>query len=273
MSRMSKKKLQSYLESLYDTFNQREFVSPDPLQFLYDYPDPADREIVALVCATLAYGRVAQILRSLEAVLERLGPRPADCISRSTPKQLERLFAGIKHRFTTGEEIGRLLAGSKKIIKKHGSLGLCLQKHIAGGDATILPALELFTRELRAASGDLAPYTLASPGRGSACKRLNLLLRWMVRSDAVDPGGWDAVPSRLLVIPLDTHMDSIGRSLSFTERRQADLKTALEITAGFREIAPDDPVRYDFALTRFGIRGELDMDRLTKVLHGKVKKI
>lgn len=269
---MKAKRLHTYLESLYATFNRREFVSPDPLQFLYGYPDAADREMVALVCATLAYGRVAQILRSLEAVLARLGPCPADCIARSTPKQLERLFAGIKHRFTTGEEIGRLLAGAKKVLKKHGSLGLCLQKHITAGDITILPALEQFTRELREASGGLHLYTLASPGRGSACKRLNLLLRWMVRSDDVDPGGWDAVPSRLLVIPLDTHMDSIGRALGFTCRRQADLKTALEITAGFRSIAPDDPVRYDFALTRFGIRGELDIGQVTGALQGLCRK-
>jgi len=269
---MTAKRLHTYLESLYTTFNRREFVSPDPLQFLYDYPAAADREIAALICATLAYGRVAQILRSLEVVLARLGPHPADCIARSTPRQLERLLAGFKHRFTTGEEIGRLLRGAKKTIQKHGSLGACLQKKIASGDATILPALELFTRELRESSGSLDLYTLASPGRGSACKRLNLLLRWMVRSDDVDPGGWHGISPQLLVIPLDTHMDAIGRALGFTCRRQADLKTALEITEGFRKISPADPVRYDFALTRFGIRSELEIAHVTGALGDLCRK-
>jgi len=270
--RMTAKRLHTYLESLYDTFNRREFVSPDPLQFLYSYPDPADREIAALICATLAYGRVAQIIRTLETVLGRLGPHPAELLMHSKPRELERLLAGIKHRFTTGEEIGRLLCGAQKTIKKHGSLGLCLKKHIAESDETILPALELFTRELREACGSLDLYTLASPGRGSACKRLNLLLRWMVRFDDVDPGGWNGISRRLLVIPLDTHMDAIGRSLGFTCRRQADLKTALEITEGFRKISPDDPVRYDFALTRFGIRQELEINHVTGALQDLCRK-
>ena len=262
-------RLHRYLESLYGTFNRREFVSPDPLQFLYGYPDPADREIAALVCSALAYGRVAQILRNLETVLSRLGPHPAGLVMRSRRQDLERLLAGIKHRFTTGEEIARLLGGAHNIIRKHGSLGACLRGHISRGDETILPALDLFTRELRECSAGLDPYTLASPCRGSACKRLNLMLRWMVRRDDVDPGGWEGIPARLLVIPLDTHMDSIGRALGFTCRRQPDLTTALEITAGFRKVIPKDPVRYDFALTRFGIRSDLKIEHVT----GKLKAL
>ncbi|MBW2545477.1 MAG: TIGR02757 family protein, partial [Deltaproteobacteria bacterium] len=92
------------------------------------------------------------------------------------------------------------------------------------------------------------------PAKGSACKRLNLFLRWMVRRDDVDPGGWDDIPPSKLVIPLDTHMHRICLAFGFTKRKQADMKTALEITDSFRAIVPDDPVRYDFALTRLGIR-------------------
>ncbi len=92
--------------------------------------------------------------------------------------------------------------------------------------------------DLQAASGGLDLYTLPSPARGSACKRLNLLLRWMVRRDDVDPGGWSGISPSLLIIPLDTHMDAIGRSLGFTCRKQPDLKAALEITDGFRKALP-----------------------------------
>jgi uncharacterized protein (TIGR02757 family) len=263
------KRLRAYLESLYETFNRREFVSPDPLQFLYRYADPADREIAALVCATLAYGRVAQIIRSLETVLGRLGPSPAGLVMHSTPRELADLLGGIKHRFTTGPEMARLLSGARKLVKKYGSLGACLRGKITPADTTILPALGLLTAELHGACAGLHRYTLSLPQRGSACKRLNLWLRWLVRRDDVDPGGWEGISPRLLVVPLDTHMDAIGRALGFTCRRQPDLKTALEITGGFREIRPDDPVRYDFALTRFGIRAELEIGHVT----GNLRKI
>jgi uncharacterized protein (TIGR02757 family) len=93
---------------------------------------------------------------------------------------------------------------------------------------------------------------VSDPGKKSACKRLFLYLRWMIRRDAVDPGVWNQDSSRLIV-PVDTHMLKFGRILGLTERNQPDLKTALEITEGFRRISPEDPVRYDFSLTRLGI--------------------
>ncbi len=94
---------------------------------------------------------------------------------------------------------------------------------------------------------------LPSPGKGSACKRLNLFLRWMVRSDDVDPGGWSGVDAGKLIVPLDTHMHRMGLEVGLTRRKQADMQAALEVTRAFRTIAPEDPVRYDFALTRLGI--------------------
>ncbi len=102
-----------------------------------------------------------------------------------------------------------------------------------------------------------------SPEKGSACKRLNLFLRWMIRKDSVDPGGWDELPASKLIIPLDTHMYKIGKKLGFTKRKQANMKTALEITKGFAKLASKDPVKYDFALTRFGIRNDMHMKDLT----------
>jgi uncharacterized protein (TIGR02757 family) len=98
-----------------------------------------------------------------------------------------------------------------------------------------------------------------SPVGGSACKRLNLFLRWMVRQDGVDPGGWDNVPQSKLIVPVDTHMHRICLRLGLTTRKQANMATALEITEGFRALAPDDPVRYDFSLTRLGIRRDADL--------------
>jgi len=122
-----------------------------------------------------------------------------------------------------------------------------------------VPALHLFAEELRDAAGNLEGHLLPRPARGSACKRLNLFLRWMVRRDEIDPGGWDAVSPARLIVPLDTHMHRICGSLGLTKRSQADLQAALEITEAFRAFAPDDPVRYDFAISHLGIRGEGDI--------------
>ena len=254
------------LEDLYVTYNRRELVHPDPLEFLYAYDDVSDREIVALVASYLAYGRVAQILKSVRRVLERM-PAPAEFVRGASPETLRSTLAGFKHRFTTGETLAALLSGARCAIERHGSLGACFGAGLSGRDETVLPALTAFVGQLNSGApchsakheaGHKPP--LPSPAEGSACKRLNLFLRWMVRRDAVDPGGWDHVPPSKLIVPLDTHMLRIGRALRLTQRSQADIRTAQEVTAAFRAFAPDDPVRYDFALTRLGIRHDADLD-------------
>jgi len=248
-----------FLEKTYKKYNRRVFVSPDPLQFLYDYDDIRDREIVGLIASTLAYGRVRQILQSIEKILERLGPSPSGFLKKNSLRSMEKIFSNFKHRFTTGEELSLLLIAVKRIIQQHGSLHQCFRSNIAEKDHTVIPALTAFVDAIRSQMCGLESHVLPSPGKGSACKRLNLFLRWMVRQDRVDPGGWDDIPSSKLVIPLDTHMYRIGCALGFTNRKQPNLKTALEITTGFRKFSPEDPVRYDFVLSRFGIREDLDI--------------
>ncbi|MCK4719805.1 DUF2400 family protein, partial [bacterium] len=112
--------------------------------------------------------------------------------------------------------------------------------------------------EVSIESGRKFPHLLPDPGKGSACKRMNLYLRWMVREDDVDPGGWGKVSRSRLLVPLDIHMFRICSMLNLTCRKQANLLTVMEITNAFREINPDDPVKYDFAITRLGIRDELN---------------
>ncbi|MEI6125172.1 MAG: TIGR02757 family protein [Pseudomonadota bacterium] len=264
---MLSKKIHTYLEDVYVKYNRRHYVSPDPLQFLYGYEDMQDREIVALIASALAYGRVAQILKSLSIILKRLGPSPSYFITTSSPAMICKTFADFKHRFTSGNELSLLLIAIKRSIKKYGSLQDCFLSGRGVHDDTVVPALNAFVEKLTGSAAGLGSYTLPLPSRGSACKRLNLFLRWMIRCDAVDPGGWDCVPASKLVIPLDTHMFKIGRALGFTGRKQADLKAALEITEGFRRLSPHDPVRYDFALTRFGIRRDFDMQDFFTSIH------
>ena len=116
-------------------------------------------------------------------------------------------------------------------------------------------------------------FLLPSPADGSACKRLFLYIKWMSRRDAVDPGGWAGVPPSSLMMPVDTHIFRIGRTLGFTSRSQADLRACREITQAFARICPEDPTKYDFCLSRFGIRSDLKMENLlatcaTAVHHG-----
>lgn len=245
------------LDSLYNLHNHRTFVSPDPLQFLYDYPDPSDREVVGIIASALAYGRVSGILKSVSTVLGKLG-KPTEKICSSTQSHLRVILKGFKHRFTTGEELACMLHGVGKVIKRFGSIENCFMSGMSPDDENIIPGLTALVHEISIESGRKFPHLLPDPTKGSACKRMNLYLRWMVREDDVDPGGWEKVSRSQLLVPLDIHMFRICTMLGLTCRKQANLRTVMEITNAFREINPDDPVRYDFAITRLGIRDELN---------------
>jgi uncharacterized protein (TIGR02757 family) len=154
--------------------------------------------------------------------------------------------------------------GVRGCLLGHGSLNRAFASGFSPEDPTVLPALSAFIRQLRR-HGETG-YLTADPCLNSACKRNHLFLRWMVRQDAVDPGGWTGIPASRLLVPLDTHMHAVGLMLGFTRRRQADLRTVLEVTDGFRRLCPEDPVRWDFCLTRFGIRKEMDPGDLRSML-------
>lgn len=243
------------LETLYRKYNRRRFVHPDPLECIYAYRRVQDREIAAFVASALAYGNVRQILNSVNAVLEKMGPSPRDYLECSDPAGLRADFAGFVHRFATGGHVAAMLAGIRAVLDEYGSLQEAFAAGVCRQDATYAPALSGFASRIRRHAPKDPGHLLACPEKGSACKRLFLFLRWMVRRDDVDPGGWDKMSAAKLVVPLDVHMYRACFGLGLTRRRQADMKTALEVTAGFARLAPDDPVRYDFVLTRPGIRG------------------
>jgi uncharacterized protein (TIGR02757 family) len=253
--------LKQHLENLYRQCNNREYVHPDPLEFLYRYRSTRDREIVGLIASSLAYGRVAQILKSVGKVLDIIGEYPYLSLRDSTYISLRSKLKGFKHRFADGNQTAALLYSIKTVIEKSGSLNACFLEGMSEGDENVIPGMTNFVNHLT--HGKRNPgHLLALPEKGSACKRMNLFLRWMVRKDDVDPGGWEGIHPSKLIVPLDIHMHKIGLGLKLTSRRQASIATALEITSGFRKLSPDDPVKYDFALTRLGIRADMDMDDL-----------
>lgn len=246
--------LREKLDSLYTKYNKFELIHPDPLEFIYDYKLPEDQEIVALIASSLAYGRVTQILVSVKKVLSVLGAHPKQSLLNANLDEIGLELGLFKHRFTTGQEIYLLLKGIKAVLLKYGSLKACFCKE----DSNYLDRVSKFVSELNFFFDHKKSYLIPSPEDGSACKRLMLFLKWMIRKDEVDPGPWaDTNLNRDLIIPLDTHMYYISKELKFTKRKSADLKTAIEITGNFKNLNSDDPAKYDFTLTRFGIRNDM----------------
>lgn len=256
------KALKTRLDDVHHRWNRREYVSPDPLETLYDYSDPLDREVVGMVASGLAYGRVAQILISVRRVLGVMGPSPRRWLLLREPAEIEAACKGFVHRFTKDTHMAALLIGIREALLAHGSLKACFLNGYNPKDETLLPALSAYAKAIKG-DRDLPGHLLSDPGGKSACKKANLFLRWMVRHDEVDPGGWhEAVPASKLIVPIDTHMHKIALALGLTTRKAADLKTAVEVTRHLARLCPEDPTRYDFSLTRFGIRGELDIAEL-----------
>jgi len=252
-SRGSRAAVRDALEGLYARYNDRRYISSDPLEFVYRYERSEDREIAGLVASSLAFGAVPQIRASVARALEVLGNAPAEYCRGASPGALISAFRGFKHRWITGDDMASLLFGAGRASREHGSLGALFTSMLEERDTDAVPATARFVAVLRGKSEGFRACLLPSPESGSACKRLNLFLRWMVRRDAVDPGLWSGVPPSMLLVPLDTHMYRISMRLGLTGRKTADLAAAQEITEGFRALAPEDPVKYDFALTRLGI--------------------
>ncbi len=246
-------------EEMYSLYNRREYVNPDPLIFLYDYSELKDREIAGIIASGLAYGNVKQILKSVSKVLVVMKKSPYDYITSNTETDFENDFKGFKHRFTTDRELVLFLKGIKHVLNDYNSLYECFSNGYKESHDTIYPALIHFVSELKMHKQNKNSL-LPDPLKRSALKRLFLYLRWMIRKDEVDPGGWDNIPCSKLIIPLDTHMFNISRSINITHRKSADLTTAMEITNAFKLINDNDPVKYDFSLTRMGIHQDFNIN-------------
>ena len=247
--------LKNVLERLYARYNHRRLIAPDPLQFVYRYSDPRDIEIVALLAAALAYGRVAQIEKSVTSILNSMGKSPFQFILKFDRQKAAGL-KNFKHRFTTGAHLEDFFNLLKNVLIEFGGIEKFFVSGYHPSDHNIIPALSKFCDNLLAMSGKKSrglKYLLPNPKDGSACKRLNLFLRWMVRKDDVDPGLWKSVDKSKLIVPVDVHMGRLCKILRLYNRKTVGMASALEITESFSLIEPSDPVKYDFAISRVGI--------------------
>lgn len=251
--------LKSSLDRLVDTFDVST-LTPDPLELVLRYSDARDQEVAGLIAAAFAYGRADNVVRNAGRLLDQMGRSPFLYLHRDFEfaEALTR-FRGFSHRFHKADDAVALLEKLAFVIQEHGSLGaLFLSVHDAHDD-DIGPALSRFVEAILASPGTdpsrepALRYLLSNPKDGSACKRMNLFLRWMVRRTSPDLGLWDFVDPGQLIMPIDTHIHRITTFLGLNRRKSADWKTAREVTLRLRKFAPEDPVRYDFAICRLGI--------------------
>lgn len=250
------------LADLYHDYNRADSAS-DPVHRVRPFPDPADREIAGFCAASLAFGRVASVLNSIDTLFRIMGDRPAQFVRAFEPDQPHPELRAMVHRWTRGADLAALLWILRQMIERSGSIeGFFLEGYAPDatdvGDALDSFSTRALALDIRRAYGRVPKrpgvcYFFPRPSAGSACKRMNLFLRWMVRRDEVDLGVWSRVPPSKLIVPLDTHVIRLGRCLRLTRYMSPGWKMAADITASLRELDPEDPVRFDFSLCHVGM--------------------
>ena len=265
--------LREPFDRLYRTFDHLHSAS-DPVHIVRRYPARDDREVVGFCAAGLAFGRVASVLHSIESLLAVMGPRPAAFVRGFDPAKDGGRLAPLVHRWIRGRDLAALVLILQRMLRESGSIERFFLAGDAAGTPDIGPALDAFSTralatDVRAAYGRMPKrpgvcYFFPRPSAGSACKRLNLFLRWMVRKDVVDLGVWTGLSPSRLIVPLDTHVIRLGQCLRLTRYRSPGWKMAAEITASLRAVDPVDPVRYDFSLCHVGMMNACGFNRTQK---------
>jgi uncharacterized protein (TIGR02757 family) len=267
---MNSAALKPELDRLYQSFNYQHSAI-DPIQIVRRYTRPDDLEVVAFCAASLAFGRVASVLQSIERLVAIMGHRPAEYVRRFEPARDAAAFAGLVHRWTRERDLIALLWIIRQMLERSGSIERFFLEGYDEAAPDLAGALDDFSAramalDLKAAYGRIPKrpgvgYFFPSPSKGSACKRLNLFLRWMVRHDALDLGVWTRVSASKLVVPLDTHVIRVGRCLQLTRYTSPGWKMACDITASLTRIDPADPVRYDFSICHLGMMNACGFSR------------
>jgi uncharacterized protein (TIGR02757 family) len=254
------------LERLYREFAYGARIGRDAIQFPLRYADARDREVVALLTACLAYGRVELFGRALDLALGRMGPSPAAFVAGFDPRRSPEVFAGFRYRFNRPRDVAAFCLAAREVLDRHGTL----EKAFLAGDpdpaGPIGPALERFARafldaDLREvfAAGRVSRgyrHLFPLPSAGGPCKRLHLFLRWMVRREAPDLGLWPGIDPARLLVPVDIHVENMSRAIGLTRRRARTWRMAEEITGALRRLDARDPVKYDFALCHTRMAGD-----------------
>ncbi|OGK98242.1 MAG: TIGR02757 family protein [Candidatus Rokubacteria bacterium RIFCSPHIGHO2_12_FULL_73_22] len=258
--------LRRSLERLYREFDYAARIERDAIRFPLRYADPRDRELVALLTACLAYGRVDLFSRALERALAAMGPSPTGFVATFDPRRDGGAFAGFRYRFNRPRDLVAFCVAARDVRARWGTLEKCFVAGDGAGQGPIGPALERFARAfLEADLAEVFPrgrpsrgyrHLFPLPSAGGPCKRLHLYLRWMVRREPPDFGLWTSLAPARLLIPVDTHVENMSRAIGLTRRRARTWRMAEEITAALARVDPADPVKFDFALCHTRMSGD-----------------
>lgn len=250
------KRLKDFLDEKYRQYNTTDFIAEDPISIPHFYTRPQDIEISGFIAAVLAWGQRKTIINKCKELFSLMDDAPYEFMLHHHESDLKR-FLNFKHRTFNATDTLYFIKFFQQFYQQHSSLedaflatGFRKEAHMEAG-------LIHFHKQFFALE-DFPPRTkkhIATPDRNSACKRINMFLRWMVRSDdkGVDFGLWNNIKPSQLICPCDVHVDRVGRSLGLITRKQTDWQTAKELTANLKLLDSEDPVKYDFALFGLGV--------------------
>lgn len=248
----------AFLEAAYTRWHTLDEVARDPLSFPRRYPDPRDREVVGLLAASFAFGRVASLMAVIERLLVRLGPTPASRLEELDVQGCLAVADGLRHRFVGPVETAGLLAAIGRRLRTDGGLEPSFLRGFRSDKDTVR-GLASLAASLRSPDPGIPDpgFLVPLPGTSSPAKRLNLFLRWMVRDDGIDLGLWRDVPTDHLLVPLDVHVCRIARRMGLLRDRRSGprMEDARDLAQALKAFDPADPVRFDFALSHLGISG------------------
>lgn len=246
--------IRSFLDQKYFSFNHPVFIETDPIQVPALFTTKENIEIAGFLAATLAWGQRPTIIRNALGIVRRMDNNPLEFLL-NTPEEEWSSFADVKHRTFNGLDCHYFLKSLRNIYLNHGGLEAVFT-HGFQKDQTIFSALVYFRKIFFELEHERRTEKHVSDvSKGAAAKRLNMFLRWMIRSDqlGVDFGLWKHIPSSALMLPLDVHTGNVARKLGLLTRTQNDWKAVEEITQRLREFDAEDPIKYDFALFGLGV--------------------
>lgn len=248
--------IKKLLDKKYKQYNTNSFISDDPICIPHIFSKPQDIEIMGFFAATFAWGQRITIINKCKELIERMDGSPHQFILHHTDKDLQNML-GFKHRTFNDTDLLYFIHFFKHWYEEHDTLETAFSSGIKANDETVAGGLNYF-RKLFFSLDDAPPRTykhIASPAQHSACKRINMYLRWMVRQDdkGVDFGLWTSIKTQQLVCPLDVHVHRVATKLGLLNRSQSDWQAALELTQALKKFDKKDPVKYDFALFSLGV--------------------
>lgn len=251
--KVSGSSLKAYLDEQAERFNQPWFVEQDPVSIPHRYVRKEDIEIAGFLTATISWGNRRSILDDADRMMNLLGNSPYDFVRSAGNRHLQRI-SGCVHRTFQSEDLRYFLRALRRLYEEEGGMEEVFFRYAVPGD--LQPAISRF-RALFFSMPHPERTTkhISDPERGSAAKRINMMLRWFVRQDngGVDLGIWKTLDPAWLSCPLDVHSGKIARELGLLHRKQNDARAVQELDKSLRSLDPLDPVRYDFALFGIGV--------------------